>query len=375
MGNDGKLLRRLVDTADASDNLKKVAVDLPSAAIQSGVKHVAVFAHGGLNSEEVALGRAMRMGPWFIANGIYPIFVVWRTSLAESLGQIGQDMIEPLMRERSQLRSKGLGDVFDNAMSKLQDKFDRAFEAAAEKVVGKAVWTQMKQNASAAALKGGGTRQLVDKLRELIAGNGGTSLHLIGHSAGSILLGHMLDAMSGLVPKSVNLYAPACTMSFANRYFGKAIASGAVPAKSFFVHNLSEENEQGDTVALYGKSLLYLVSRAFEDPRSMPLLGLDKCWSPEKTLDKIKEALAANFAESALTDVRDWMNVVRKFAIAPELVATRQIVTQRQNAQQEVKIDAVHGSFDNNIDVLNTTFSRILGTAKPLVPIRDLTNF
>lgn len=373
MGNDGKLLRRLVDTADAQDNLRKVAFDLPAAAIDGGARHLAIFAHGGLNSEEVALQRAMRMGPWFVANGIHPIFVVWRTSLAESLGQIGEDMLAPFLRERDELRSKGLGDLFDSAWKKFQDKVDNAFEVAAEKVVGKAVWTQMKQNAAAAAVRTGGTAQLLAQLGELLATRK-VPLHMIGHSAGAILLGHMLDTLGDLQPKTVSLYAPACTMGFAARYYGKALERKKIAASALHVDLLSDENERDDTVGIYGKSLLYLVSRAFEDPRKMPLLGLARCWSDKTKLEAIKASLSVDFAESAAVDIRDWMALARKFGVRSAAVVNRQVITRRPPKQDPIRIDAVHGSFDNNVDVVNATLTRMLGT-RPTVPVLDLTNF
>jgi len=374
MGNDGKLLRRLVDTADAADNLKKVVFDLPGAAIAGGTRHIAIFAHGGLNSEEVALRRAMRMGPWFVANGIHPIFVVWRTSLAESLGGIGEDMLEPFLRERNQLRSKGLGDIVDNALKKLQDKVDSAFEVAAEKVVGKAVWTQMKQNAAAAALRNGGSAQLLALLGELLAANKSKqpSVHMIGHSAGAILLGHMMDTLGDLTAKTVSLYAPACTMGFAARCYGKALVRKQIAG--MHVDLLSDENERDDAVGIYGKSLLYLVSRAFEDPRKMPLLGLTRCWSKNRVVKDIKEELSADFSEASATDIRDWMTAVDQFKVKSAIVADRQVITKRPAGKDPIRIEALHGSFDNNIDVVNATLKRMIGREPP-VPVLDLTNF
>ena len=369
MGNDGKLLRRLVDTADPADNLRKVAFDNPTQAIADGCKHIVIFAHGGLNSEEVALQRAMIMGPWFVANRIHPIFVVWRTSLTESLGQIGEDMLGPFLNEREQLRAKGLGELLDSLRKKLQDKVDSAFEVAAEKVVGKAVWTQMKHNAAVAALPNGGTGQLLAQLGELMEKSKPKqpTIHWIGHSAGAILLGHMLDALGDLKPKTVSLYAPACTLGFAVRQYGNALAKQQIA--DLHIDLLSDENERGDTVGdIYGKSLLYLVSRAFEDPRKMPLLGLADCWATKS------RNLTVDFAESAAADIRDWKAAVKKFGVKTEVLSARQVVTELQEKQDPIRIDASHGSFDNNVDVVNATLKRILGKNPP-VPVLNLSNF
>ncbi|OAN70667.1 hypothetical protein A8B78_04220 [Jannaschia sp. EhC01] len=57
--------------------IQMVAYDKPldSAREASGIK-VMVYAHGGLNSKGAAKKRAMGLGPWMRANGIYPIFIV-----------------------------------------------------------------------------------------------------------------------------------------------------------------------------------------------------------------------------------------------------------------------------------------------------------
>jgi len=48
--------------------------------------------------------------------------------------------------------------------------------------------------------------------------------------------------------------------------------NGVLPLPSLFV--LSEEQERDDSVGPYGKSLLYLVSNAFEGTREVSLLGM-----------------------------------------------------------------------------------------------------
>lgn len=377
MGNDGKLIRSLIDTTDAADNLLKVAVELPSEAIaRAKIKHLMLYAHGGLNSEEAAIERAMRMGPWFEANGIYPIFIVWRTSFMESIGQIGQDLVNKFLKERSDLRSKGLGDVFETVLDKLQNKFDKAFEAAAEKVLGKAVWSQMKQNAAAAALGEGGSRQIVKALGKLREKHPGFSLHLVGHSAGSILLGHMLndfDKTSGI--DTVSLFAPACNLTFALRHYGKALKNDVIGRGKLHVDNLSDRNERGDTVGPYGKSLLYLVSRAFEETHKMPLLGFQKCWAPEtKDLDELKDQLGADFAEQEIKKIRDWDALTRNFGVEKKTLEEREVVThETEDGKQQIK--ATHGSFDNDLGTMNAAVARILGATKPKVRITDLRGF
>lgn len=380
MGNDGKLLRRLIGTANPADNLQKVAFELPDEAIRDGKKHLVIYAHGGLNSEEAAIGRARRMGPWFDANGIHPIFLVWRTSLLESIGQIGEDIVGGFLKEQADLRSEGLGDIIEEAKKKLQNKFDKAFEAVAEKVVGKAVWSQMKQNAGAAANGVGGTRQLTNVLGQLRDKHADLSVHMLGHSAGSILLGHMLDDLKPeRAISTMGLYAPACTMQFAVQRYGKALKRGVIGDGKLHVDNLTDQNERDDTVGPYGKSLLYLVSRAFEDPRKMPLMGLASAWEPgSKDLSQLKKDLGTDFAEGEIKHIRDWDEIRDEFNVAHERHADKEVVekiTKPDGKKTEHRIDIAHGSFDNDLSVVNASVARILGKTKPAVEITDLSGF
>lgn len=402
LGNEGLPIRRRIDTFDAEDNLRAVAYKGPLVAARDGCKKLVIYAHGGLNSEQAAIERVMKMGPWLEANGIYPLFIVWRTSVLESLGNIGADQVSRFQEERDELRAKGLGDVLRGAVDKLQNAFDKSFEAAAEKTIGKPVWSQMKQNAGAAADGRGGSRLLFMALQDLRAKLGKEGLamevHMAGHSAGAILLGHLLDDFDGKSPiSSATLFAPACTMEFAVRHYGRALDRKALPKGGIHIDNLSDENERRDSVGPYGKSLLYLVSRALETPRKRPLLGLARCLSSgnpslenalsrarnrRQALAAVKDELGVDFAQSQLGFVRDWFYSARKHAVSvrihsePEIVVSHRVVREAgRQREKPIKTPATHGSFDNNTDVMNATVARILGTARPSVRIRDLSGF
>ncbi|NJO37017.1 MAG: hypothetical protein HC871_04545 [Rhizobiales bacterium] len=261
-------------------------------------------------------------------------------------------------------------------IEKLQNKFDKAFEAAAEKVVGKAVWSQMKQNARQAATGKGGARRIVRALRLLKDKHPGMRLHLAGHSAGSILLGHMLGDMDRtLGVDTVSLFAPACSVDFAVTHYGRALKAGVIGKGRLHVDNLSDENERRDTVGPYGKSLLYLVSRAFEDPYKMPLLGFARSWADAKTelRDLIAER-AADFAESEIRAMHKWAAIAHQFGVAHKLLSDREVETYRANGDR-VQIKAAHGSFDNDLAVMNAALGRMLGGAAPEHEIMDLRGF
>ena len=103
--------------------------------------------------------------------------------------------------------------------------------------------------------------------RALTARHSGLKVHLVGHSAGSILLGGLAGAnQAGGRPVTFDtctMWAPACTMEFYRDQYLPAIRGGSI--KQFAIFNLTDRAEQDDNCAnIYHKSLLYLVSNAFE---------------------------------------------------------------------------------------------------------------
>src|SRR5205823_2165154 len=90
----------------------------------------------------------------------------------------------------------------------------------------------------------------------------GLRLHLVGHSAGSHLLGHLLDVLrkkKGPRVATCTLLAPACSVPFAVEHYLTAASEGVLdPARTVF-EVLSDERELADSVGPYGHSLLYLV--------------------------------------------------------------------------------------------------------------------
>lgn len=401
LGNEGLPLRRRIDTQTAQTNLHLVAFEKPlkAARADGGIK-IMLYAHGGLNSEKVAIERAMRMGPWMRANGIYPIFIVWRTSLLETLANIKADFVARFQERRDSLRAEGLGTILDSAIDKLQSAFDKAFEVTAETTIGKPIWSQMKQNAAAAANGTGGTRQLfvvLQQLRETLAHEGlPMEVHIASHSAGAILLGHMLDDFDADTPvKSATLLAPACTMDFAINHYGRAFERKVLAEGSLRIHVLSDENERDDSVDPYGKSLLYLVSRALDTPRKQPLLGLARCLDAGNSklatiktgkgqiaLNEMKETLGAEFSMDNIVDIRNWRELARKYKIDTRVTFEREFITKVRHVPgagdtlvpEQVKIPATHGNFDNSLTIMNDTVHRILGGPEKH-QITDLSGF
>ena len=358
MGNDGRVLNRLVTSADARAAVQAVVCTAPAdyfKQLPAGqIPRLVLYAHGGLNSEGDSIRRIRTLAPYFKANGVYPVFFTWKTGLQESLIAIMEDAVGRLFP-----RSEGLADLLQDPRESVSDVLDRTLEVACENLGVKAIWSQMKQNAAASVRAGGdrGSYLTVQALVDLSRQFPTLELHLVGHSAGSILLGGLLDGLRGQAPRvaSCTLYAAACSLDFANRHYRRAIEKGLFPRAELHLHMLSDRREQDDTVGPYRKSLLYLVSRALEDWHKTPLLGMAAAFDqPEPD----------RWSPAAKKDLRDWQSFWGEPRIPP--LDQEQVVTAAQWKDGRIeralnKIAAAHGSFDNDVEVIDETLRRITG--------------
>ena len=328
---------------------------------QTGAKkRLVIYVHGGLNSEDDAIARARAMGRFFLENGCYPLFMVWKTGLQESLSGILQDKMKP-----SAMQPGLAGNWLSRNIS------DPLLEKTVGRGIAKPLWSEMKENALAASQTGRGADLLTDAMQAL-AGSWGDDfeLHLVGHSAGAIMLGKMLQNMArkniiNLV-KSCHLYAPACSVAFAN--------GGYAPYQdvmcNLYLDILSDKRELKDHVGhVYQKSLLYFVSNALEADARTPILGM------ANTMDK----RFADWDGSAFTteSLQIWRQAAKtaKLGSRTTIHDNNEFVTRKpQKGAGEKVAKASHGGFDNNVEVISTTLERIIG-GKLAMPVDDLSGF
>lgn len=232
--------------------------------------HLLFYFHGGLNGSKDSARRIRAMKEVYKRNGIYPIHFMWETGITEELKDV-------------------LFGVFDKSEKRVGGNFDwkdRVIEKFSH-FIGTAVWRQMKEGATRSFKNNAGGMEAMKIL--LLANqerNKPMKVHFVGHSAGSILMAELLKAKAqidkNLSIESVSLMAPACTIDLFKKNIYPFVGQ-AEGIKVLNQYNLIDQREQDDTVGPYGKSLLYLVSRAFEDEykskardKSMPLLGMEK---------------------------------------------------------------------------------------------------
>ncbi len=369
-GNDGELI--VCDLTSDTDDHEAYAKGIVHDSIlrwalkqPKGPVKLALYAHGGLNSQEQAIARNRVLGPCFHANGIYPLFLTWQTGAGETIADMVTDWLKRIGGGDDGLTAG----VLDQLKEKFEDARDRACEAVAH-VLGRGIWSEMCENASFGTQAGRGldllARNLADVDASLQKKQRSLELHLAGHSAGSILLGHYLERclrsdLRQASPRvsTCTLLAAACSLRFAVERYLAAASKKLLSLDRLWLYYLSDANEKRDglpcpTTAAYGKSLLYLVSRALDDQRKMPLLGMERALQPGYADDS--DQWQASELPFVQTWQKRWKPIVDTQLLARPITSPT-VTCTRTGAQ----VPATHGSFDNNIPVFTELIERIKG--------------
>jgi pimeloyl-ACP methyl ester carboxylesterase len=199
-------------------------------------------------------------------------------------------------------------------------------------------WDEMKENAEAASKNSkGGLQMLYQELLkpEHTALRRRLRFHLIGHSAGAVLHAYLGAALvrAGLNVDGAYFLAPACRVDLFTSKLLPLYRSGKIMAYTQF--HLRDTVERQDTcISIYRRSLLYLVSNAFEHRRDTPILGM--------------EAFFANLPE--LTNQRPERALVWDSIAAP---TTSSDVTMRSSSTS-------HSGFDDDEDTRVAVIERIV---------------
>jgi Papain family cysteine protease len=382
-GNDGELLVKDMtqhSVHGVEDYAEDIVLRQPLAwfkARPKGPARLAIYAHGGLNSESGSIARIRVLAPYFLANGVYPLFLTWRTGAGETVSSAVSDWLPKIPG----FKEERAGGFLEWAKEKFSEEKDSAIEAFG-RTFGRGIWSEMRENAERSMAQSHGLDLLAQNLatlRDELAKSGRPlKMHLVGHSAGSILLGHLLERLQGDLPaeappaETVSLYAAACSVRFAVERYIRAAQAKLLSPDRLWLYCLSDPRERGDglpspSVPAYGKSLLYLVSRALDDVKKMPLLGFERAAFPGFERAEDKKTLE-QWDEGELPFLVEWQKFWKARGDRLGRITTAPSV---RNTRVGGMIPATHGSFDNNIAVLTETIERIAG-AKLVKPMEWL---
>jgi hypothetical protein len=315
-------------------------------------RRILLYLHGGLNSESASAKRIVAMRDVMLDNEIYPLHIMWESDFLSSVANLFTD----LFTEADKLAGGGF-------LENLTEAKDRVLELTLARS-GFKLWGEMKENAQLASdhPHNIGAIQLVASYVELakqkLASHDkvGWELHIVGHSAGSIFAAHAMPLLSNLgIPlKSVQFLAPAIRVdTFKNRVL-PGIEAGHTPLPSVYL--LSDKLERGDSVGPYAKSLLYLVSNAFEGTREVPILGMKACLDADTQLAKLFGG---------------------KVGTRPALIVSEGVpidpAEEAAAIARGASVSHSHGGFDNDTPTMNSVLTRVLdGPPKRLFTPRDL---
>ena len=354
----GFLVRNDITVGTAAEDAEQVCRVLPSKWLKKAKSNkLLVYAHGGLNSEAASLARARVMAPYALEHGIYPLFISWRSGPLETISDLAEELLAKLgFGARGAVPATGFFD-------RIADKTDRLLEPIM-RLPGGALWEQMKLNASRASTsEQGGVCALVEHLAALRIEHPKLEIHLIGHSAGSIVLGEMLPLLAAkqLRAASLRLFAPACTISVAVHSYLPAVGNGVLDPKHWHIHNLSNQRELGDTVGPYQKSLLYLVSRSFENIHKMPLLGLERAFDRATVKPHSADEM---WPEELQPLVGHWQK--SWFALGvDETNRKAHTLDAKTVSTGTTTIPSSHGCFDNAVEIMGDALGYIVDAKNP----------
>ena len=304
----GKYFSSLADVKETGELLKS----------SGKYKHILLYAHGGLNSPEASAERIAAMKNVFKKNGIYPYHFMYDTGLLEELTDI-------ILK-----RSKATSDRVEGLWDSIVERWDKTVENTTRSA-GRAFWREMKRGTTLPfESDGAGSQALIALLGEIDLD---IKIHIVGHSTGGILMAHLLNRLAEVKPSvrisSCSLMAPACTIDDFDNYYQQLLNEGVggFGIEQMTIYNMTDKLEKNDTMTpAYRKSLLYLVSNAFEDKRKEAILGMEK----------FSKDLVSNNLEIVYSTGES-----------------------RANIRTASK---THGGFDNDPETMNDILKRVLNT-------------
>ena len=346
LGNNGRLSTsgRFTSSSAQLDNMFE-NMRAHHERWDSTPRRIVLYAPGGLDSEKTALDIAQRQVNWWLTNRVYPVTVAWQTGLAETLG----DQLADLFGTKEPAGAWPV-DLFEQV--------DRLVEKRAQSKL-RWIWDEMKANASRACdplprdyrrlptedLPGGSLT--VARLKDYLTQNPTvpTEVHLVGHGAGSIFLAALVDRLlDERIPiTSLTYLAAALRTDVWMEQVLPRLTTGEIGRFAAFGMNPARELDdvcgtRGITV--YHKSLLYLVSKALEQPQDphgtqVPLVGM------------------AHFAQTPVNGTT-LLDAVRK--VGGDLVWSPNATPPQSRSDT-----SSHGGFDDDTATMTSVMLRILG--------------
>lgn len=342
------------------DNIAKWAESSPKN------RKVIIYALGGFCNEKDSISKIRVIAPYFLENGIYPIFLIWQTSSIEAIKKSIDDFCRDMKIE------SGVDIEVEKSKSN-REALDRAIEEHCQKISTRSIWTEVKEKSLRANLarieelsvgkdnKQGVLHILTDSFEKLQKRyKEDFEIHAIAHSIGSQLVAtSWLEELKrrDMKLKSLHLLSPTLSLEDSNRYIIGAVEGSIIAKDEVHIYLLDKEMELSGSISEYRKSLLYLISRSLEKTHKTPLLGLEESWDTDNRYEE-----DGVFNTRQLEDIRVWQN----FAFDPDNVISSIQVMGKERSLHRCSIDSdfiklSHDNFDSSIYILESVLKSILG--------------
>lgn len=336
LGNDGEPMENGDFANTAAEIRAFITRDFPRLTANWKKKRILLYAHGGLVAEKGAVQRVAEYRKAMLDVEVYPVAFIWHSDFWSTL----KNILGEALRQR---QSEG---VIDKAKDFMLDRIDDTLEPIARYAGGKAQWAEMTENAQAATTNPqGGARIVIQALKSLVAADPDIEIHIAGHSAGSIFMGPVARELAKFTKISTcHLWAPACTTTFFKKLYLPLLKGPGRTIREFALYTLTDTAERDDHCAhIYNKSLLYLVSNAFEEEYhplkwgwpGAPLLGMEKFVRADKEIHDLFASQSATWILSPNSD------------------------TNTLKASKSTS----HGGFDDDKATVKGTLARIIGSS------------
>jgi hypothetical protein len=293
LSQDGRLVTREQD-------FPEMAARVLLTPVKSGhVRDVVLYAHGGLVSETSAAQTASRL--WKYCRNRNPkltaYFFVWESGLKEGfLGMLRSQ--DDAMGPRAGF---DIGAIVDKVKKSVEEQLRQAQIKLGKGIahLGKGFWDEVKGRAQGATTRSGGAGLFMQQLFQAMESATGAPfrLHLVGHSAGSILLSRLyqqflaskLQSTNRVRLGSIQFMAPAISVPLAKEILGPLDRLPNPPM--FRVFTLSKADEESDGIVIYPSSVLtYIADHLEKGPgQRVPLLGIET--DLKKTLSSVGNPL------------------------------------------------------------------------------------
>ncbi len=363
----GRAKHTIISTCSLDKSIDIICHDNIEKWTESSLQNrkVAIYALSGFCDEKDLISKIRVIAPYFLENGIYPIFLAWQTSSIDAIKKSIDDFCRDMRVENGIDREKSRAN---------REALDRAIEEHCQKISTRSIWSEVKKKSLRVNLsrieelsigkddKQGVLHILTDSFEKLKNRYGDDfEIHAIGHSTGSQLIAtSWLDGLRdrGMKLKSLYLLSPTLSLADSNRYIIGAVESGVLAKEELHIYMLDREMELLGSVSEYNKSLLYLISRSLEKTHKTPILGLVESWD---TNNRDREDGVFNTRQ--LEDIRTWQN----FAFDPNNVISSIQVMGKGRSLHRCSIDSDfiklnHDNFDSSIYILESILKSILGS-------------